>query len=261
MKTNIFIIFILFLLASCQDHNRPVKVLDQQLLQHPRLLYTGEEVKTVAQLLKTEPLMGDLQKALIKEADILLTTPLQEYNLRDVNYVQDILMISREQVYRMITLSLAYRQTGDKRYAQKAEKAIVNVCNFPDWNPNHYLDVAEMTTAVAIAYDWLFDVLSPDTKELVVSSIKTKAIDHVIKEYEIGNDDSWAKRETNWNVVCNAGMVLGALAIAEHYPNEAETIIKNAVKYVPNCMKHFAPDGVCYEGPGYWGYTNIYLSL
>ena len=26
-------------------------------------------------------------------------------------------------------------------------------------------------------------------------------------------------------------------------------------------MKHYAPDGVCYEGPSYWNYTNIYLSL
>ena len=205
--------------------------------------------------------MVDLQSALIREADKLLTTPLQEYNLRDVNYVQDILMISREQVYRMITLALAYRQTGDKRYAQKAEEETVNVCNFPNWNPRHYLDVAEMTTAVAIAYDWLYDVFSPATKELVVTSIKTKALDIVLKEYETGNSESYVKRETNWNVVCNTGMVLGALAIAEYYPEEAGTIIKNAVKYVPNCMRHFAPDGVCYEGPGYWGYTNIYLSM
>lgn len=34
-----------------------------------------------------------------------------------------------------------------------------------------------------------------------------------------------------------------------------------AERYIPNCLKHFAPDGVCYEGPAYWGYTNMYLSL
>ena len=258
MKSTFFLVIALFFFTSCQERT---KVLNQPLLPHPRLLYTGEEAKNVAQMLSKEPLMGDLQSALIKEADKLLSAPLQVYNLRDVNYVQDILMISREQVYRMITLALAYRQTGDKRYAQKAEEETVNVCNFPDWNPQHYLDVAEMTTAVAIAYDWLYDVFTPATKELVVSSIKTKAIDIVLKEYETGNSESYVKRETNWNVVCNAGMVLGALAIAEYYPDEAGIIIENAAKYVPNCMKHFAPDGVCYEGPGYWGYTNIYLSL
>lgn len=30
---------------------------------------------------------------------------------------------------------------------------------------------------------------------------------------------------------------------------------------MPNCLKHFAPDGVCYEGPAYWGYTTSYLTL
>ena len=40
-------------------------------------------------------------------------------------------------------------------------------------------------------------------------------------------------------------MVLGALAIAENYPEEAGAFVKNAVKFVPNCVKHFAPDGDC----------------
>ena len=261
MRTSIFLFFSFFILTSCQERHQHAIVLDRQLLQHPRLLYTGEEVNNVTQALATEPLMEQLQQALVREAEKLLTAPLQEYNLRDVNYVQDILWISREQVYRMITLALAYRQTGDKRYAQKAEEETVNVCNYPDWNPRHYLDVAEMTTAVAIAYDWLYDVFSPATKELVVASIKTKAIDIVLGEYETGNSESYVKRETNWNVVCNTGMVLGALAIAEQYPEEAGIVVQNAVRFVPNCMKHFAPDGVCYEGPGYWGYTNMYLSL
>ena len=30
---------------------------------------------------------------------------------------------------------------------------------------------------------------------------------------------------------------------------------------MPNCLKHFAPDGVCYEGPAYWQYTASYLAL
>jgi len=65
----------------------------------------------------------------------------------------------------------------------------------------------------------------------------------------------------DWNVVCNTGMVLGALAVAEDYPQETEMILENAAKYMPNCLKLFAPDGVCYEGPAYWGYTNRYLAM
>ena len=197
----------------------------------------------------------------MREAERLLLVPPQEDPRRKIKNTKDILPVSREQVYRMVNLALAYRLSGDRRFAEKAERELIHVCNFSDWDPVHYLDVAEMTTAVAIGYDWLYDVLAPSTRQLVVHSIKTKALDLVVEEYKTGNADSWAKRETNWNVVCNTGMVLGALAIEEHYPELAKHIIGEAVRYIPNCLKHFAPDGVCYEGPAYWGYTNMYLSL
>lgn len=227
--------------------------------EHPRLLFNEKEEQNIIKF-KDDPLFNRLCSALKKESERLLTIPLQE-DPRNHKKVNDILPISREQVYRMVNLALAYRLTNDKRFSERAEKELIHVCNYPDWDPIHYLDVAEMTTAVAIGYDWLYDQLSPSTRKLVVHSIKTKALDLVIEEYKTGNSDSWAKRETNWNVVCNTGMVLGALAIEEHYPELTQKIVNEAVRYIPNCLKHFAPDGVCYEGPAYWGYTNMYLSL
>ena len=257
------LIGLFFLLFSFVVTGRDLSVRQsgKELLQHPRLLFSKQEEQRIRDLFGTEPLLDSLYAGLKKEAERLLLVPPQEDPRREIKNTKDILPISREQVYRMVNLALAYRLSGDRRFAEKAEKELVHVCNFPDWDPIHYLDVAEMTTAVAIGYDWLYDVLAPSTRQLVVHSIKTKALDLVVEEYNTGNADSWAKRETNWNVVCNTGMVLGALAIEEHYPELAKHIIGEAVRYIPNCLKHFAPDGVCYEGPAYWGYTNMYLSL
>ncbi|WP_148477442.1 heparinase II/III family protein [Parabacteroides johnsonii] len=259
----ISLIGLFFLLFSFVVTGRDLSVRQsgKDLLQHPRLLFSKQEEQRIRDLFGTEPLLDSLYVGLMKEAERLLLVPPQEDPRREIKNTKDILPISREQVYRMVNLALAYRLSGDRRFAEKAEKELVHVCNFPDWDPIHYLDVAEMTTAVAIGYDWLYDVLAPLTRQLVVHSIKTKALDLVVEEYNTGNADSWAKRETNWNVVCNTGMVLGALAIEEHYPELAKHIIGEAVRYIPNCLKHFAPDGVCYEGPAYWGYTNMYLSL
>lgn len=257
------LIGLFFLLFSFVVTGRDLSVRQsgKDLLQHPRLLFSKQEEQRIRDLFGTEPLLDSLYVGLMKEAERLLLVPPQEDPRREIKNTKDILPISREQVYRMVNLALAYRLSGDRRFAEKAEKELVHVCNFLDWDPIHYLDVAEMTTAVAIGYDWLYDVLAPSTRQLVVHSIKTKALDLVVEEYNTGNADSWAKRETNWNVVCNTGMVLGALAIEEHYPELAKHIIGEAVRYIPNCLKHFAPDGVCYEGPAYWGYTNMYLSL
>lgn len=253
-KTFILSLILLFSFYSCS--RQPAAVVDgTRLPDHPRLLYTVEDASRVRKLLKNDLTVQKLQTAIIARADELLETP--DMDLSDVSSLGK----SREYVNRLFTLGIAYRQTGDMKYVARVEESLALLCACPDWYPAHYLNVAEMTTAVAVVYDWMYDVLKPETKASVVEAIHRNAIENVLKEYETGDSESWAKRETNWNVVCNTGMVLGALAVAEHYPEEAAVIVKNAARYMPNCLKHFAPDGVCYEGPAYYEYTNIYLSM
>lgn len=263
LRNVIVVIFLCCVTSVYAQINTPVgeeRIIPEKWQSHPRLLFLKGEEKRVKKQIKKIPLVNAMYDRLLNEADSLLNVPVQQYALRH-GYINDILLISREQVYRTVTLAMAYRMTHDKRYLQKCEQELINVCNFPDWNPRHYLDVAEMTTAVAIGYDWLYADLAPSTRKIIVEAIKTKALDLAVKEYEIGKSGSWAKRETNWNMVCNTGMVMGALAIAEDYPKVANDIVKNAIHFIPNYLKHFAPDGVCFEGPAYWGYTNTYLSL
>jgi hypothetical protein len=42
--------------------------------------------------------------------------------------------------------------TNDERYAQRAEREMLAVSHFSDWNPSHFLDVGEMVMALSIAY-------------------------------------------------------------------------------------------------------------
>lgn len=228
------------------------------LTHHPRLLFTKAEEPEVRRLIQSDPLAGDLATFLKLKADSLSKVPQIPYQMDKYG---NMLWTSRAYVQRLGTLALAYRIYGGQKYLDAANKALLWVCAYPDWDPKHYLDTAEMSTAVAIAYDWLYDVLPQSTKDIAKQCLYERAVTRVLHEYEKGGPGSWAKRETNWNVVCNAGMTLAALAIVEDYPQEAATILDNAAKYMPNCLKHFAPDGVCYEGPAYWGYTNRYLSM
>lgn len=225
---------------------------------HPRLLFNKVEEKEVKKLIKKDPLAGNLASFLKEKADSMVILPQLTY---DLNKYGNILYTSRTYVTRLGTLSLAYRLYGEQKYLDAVNKTLLWICGYKDWDPKHFLDTAEMTTAVAIAYDWLFDALPESTRQKVKESIYKNAISIVLREYEKGGPGSWAKRETNWNVVCNTGMTLGALAVAEDYPKETATILENAARYMPNCLKHFAPDGVCYESLTYWGYTTSYLAL
>ncbi|HLW09032.1 MAG TPA: heparinase II/III family protein [Fermentimonas sp.] len=252
-----FIIFLIFCSSNEQvtsNSTANTKLFEKQILQHPRLLFTAEEEQNIKDLSKTDPLLGDLLQLLKKEADELLYAPLID--------APNNLTKSREHVYRVITLGTAYRMFDDEVYAHRLEKILINLSNYKSWNPDHYLDVAETTAAVAIGYDWLYDFLSDESKNIIEDAIIQKALNLALPVYEENNNDgSWAKRETNWNVVCNTGMTMGAIAIAQRNPVLSEKIIRYAAEFVPNCLKHYSPDGVCYEGPAYWQYTNIYLAM
>lgn len=253
----------LFLFFGCDNENEKqhfeftVNNSTVTLPKHPRLFFSAEEEQQIMALTGEEPLLQQLIDMLQLEADQMLSLPPQQPGENGAANLGK----SREQIARMITLSLAYRLFDDDRYALKAEQELLNVCGFKSWHPEHFLDVAEMTTAVAIGYDWCFDKLSAETKEVVENSIMEKAFAPAWKVYEDGDEGSWAKRNTNWNVVCNSGLVNGALAIAEKYPADAARIIQYAIQYTPNNIKHFAPNGVYYEGPAYWDYTCSYLML
>lgn len=71
-------------------------------------------------------------------------------------------------------LSYLYRTTKEQKYFDAAEKELLQLSSFTDWNPTHFLDVAEMTLAVSIGYDWLYDKLSDTSREKIKTAIIEK---------------------------------------------------------------------------------------
>jgi len=110
--------------------------------------------------------------------------------------------------------------------------------------------VAEMTMAVAIGYDWLYNDLSEASKSIIKEAILKKGLEPSMES----KYNSWLKAEHNWNQVCNAGMTYGAMAIYEDQPVLAKEIINRAISSIVLPMHDYAPDGVYPEGYGYWGY-------
>ena len=44
---------------------------------------------------------------------------------------------------------------------------MLTAARFEDWNPSHFLDVAEMTFALAIGYDWHSEGKTPSLSFIV----------------------------------------------------------------------------------------------
>lgn len=236
MKNRIVVIlFFLFSLGHVMSQTG--------IAEHPRILLKAGEEELIHKLIEKDSRMRSVHQYILNNADkILEVSPVIRKKTG-----KRLLAVSREALQRIYYLSYAFRMTEDKKYVERAEKELLSVCEFSDWNPSHYLDVGEMTMAVAIGYDWLFNYLKESTRKKIRTAIVNKAFETA----EIGG---FYNRINNWNQVCNAGLVLGALAIYEDEKEKADYIIKKAVETVPLAMDSYLPDGAYPEGFSYWGY-------
>ena len=176
---------------------------------HPRLLVLDTDLAAIKDAIAKDPLAKRWHDQLKAEAEKMLIAKPIEHVLIGPRLLDK----SRTCLTRVSTLAGLYRLDGDPRYARRAIQEMMTAAAFADWNPKHFLDTAEMTAALGIGYDWLFDVMSPREKRTIHDAIVKLGLNEGIKVYE--KDNWWAKVVHNWNQVCNGGMTLGALAIAD----------------------------------------------
>jgi dienelactone hydrolase len=243
------VIFLLPLFAAAQSDI--LSTLDKD---HPRLMMKDADLASLKAALANDAALQKCWHDVQAQADACLKKPPIVY--RKIG--PRLLSVSRDCLNRVYALGMAYRWTGDQKYAAKARENLLEVCAFADWNPSHFLDTAEMSHAVGIGYDWLYAYLDPETRETIKRALIEKGLKPGIDVYEKGG--WWTKSEFNWNQVCNGGMIIGALAIAETDPNYALKIVPAAVKSLPLALKSYGPDGAWGEGPGYWSYATHYTA-
>ena len=221
----------------------------QEPIPHPRLLMrAGEEPQVAAD---SEFAMAD--SVIRAFSDAVLDEP----PVTRAFIGRRLLHTSREALKRIFWLGYTYRVHGGEAYARRAIDEMLAVSAFKDWNPAHFLDVGEMTMAVAIGYDWLYDEMTPDQRATVARAIIDKGLKPAGSEA-----DAWFYRsEINWNSVCNAGMVYGALAVWEEDPDYCRLMLEKSLE--SNKLAYRAYEGGGYpEGYNYWGYgTSFQIML
>lgn len=220
---------------------------------HPRILLLQGEENAVKKTIGGDKIWSKMQQAILAESDVIITLP----PIERIKIGRRLLGKSREALRRLFFLSYAFRTTRNVKYLQRAEKEMKAIAAFSDWNPSHFLDVAEMTMAMSIGYDWLYGGLSADARSTIREAILKKGIEPSLDP----KNGWWLQVEHNWNPVCHAGMTFGALAIYEDNPALARRVINRAIDDVVFAMKDMGPDGNYPEGYGYWGYGTSFNVL
>lgn len=228
-------------------------VLTTLRLGHPRLMLSRDEEERIRRLLSTDATARSYRDALLRNGSRLLTQPPPERVLIGPR----LLAVSRTVLERVTTLGLLHRIDGDPRWAARARTELMAAAAFSDWNPSHFLDVAELCHAFAIGYDWMYDAFSADDRTQIRQALIEKGLQPAQQEYAKGT--FWTKATHNWNIVCNGGIAMACLAIGDEEPGLAGTLLAQALSSLPRAIASYAPGGAWIEGPSYWEYATRYL--
>ena len=248
-----------YLIPAGLNNSLPAQtnILNTLVPSHPRLFATAERFAWLKQQVATNPTGQPAQwyASLYQTATNLFTTGpapyLQSATVKD----------------RMYQLGLAWKISGNTNFAERAWTELNAAGNFPDWVGSAFLDTAEMTGAFAVGYDWFYEYWSPARRTFILTNITTKGLTPGLNEFT--NDAEWTiatngpgwKRGygNNWNMVCNGGLTLGALAVGTDAETTAEQVLSETISSQAPVMQHWTADnGAWYEGPGYWDYASDY---
>lgn len=231
---------------------------------HPRLMADEDRFAGLRDQVSSDPFSVRTYATITSSANALLSKPALTYVKPDGVRLLD---TSRALVERAYTLGMAWQISGDSKYAERLWKDLDSVTRFPDWNPDHFLDTAEMTHGVAVGYDWLYSYWSGARRSQLSTAIADLGLTPAVPVYEApagssgpyAHGGNWAQNSNNWNIVVNAGMAVGAIAIAQDNPALADKILTAATASVSRGISTYAAGGGYPEGLSYWDYATRYL--
>ena len=220
--------------------------------QHPRILADAWDFTRIRQLIQTDEYMRVWYARMIAFCTAEMDKPTCVYEVVKGQYLLEVARLASRRIIRM---SMAYQLSGEQRYASRAVEEMLAVCAFPDWNPSHFLDAAQMSYGVGIGYDWLYHYMTPAQRSTVREALYRLGI-------QASPTDHWYHlSETNWNSWCHGCISVAACAIYEDYPTQCAAYLADAVEHLPHFLGLLAPSGAFTEGPGYYGIGVEYAAI
>lgn len=136
-------------------------------------------------------------------------------------------------------LAYAYAATKDPKYLDTmATSVALNAAAWPDWNPGHPLDSAQVATAVALAYGWSGGRMTPEQRAAVSDAL----VSRMVLPYSCRDGVFTAARTAkgNQNTVIASAAVLAGLAVRNDSGGWAAAAVEDGAAALAR-VRH--PDG------------------
>ncbi len=243
----------------------------------PRLFFAKEKTESLRWKVKDEDAVRDAWLELQKRADRMLSEQLVSREYADGgsgqhgNYGRP-----SGQIAGMAgTLGLAYRMTGEKKYAEKLRQAMLHYGTLRRWAGdakrelpwNSELNTARFCFGYAVGYDSIHDYLSEKDRRTIVADMTRLGIlptlnDWVLGEKRIHALDSMGH---NWWSVCVAMAGLASISVlgdeprAEAWVQQVSDGLSEWFYYAGNVLQNkstnFDRKGAFYESVNYADYA------
>ena len=183
--------------------------------EHPRLFFTADRIAALKQRIAQEKTAADSWAAILATANQAIEKP-------------------GEAGRSIEALALAYRMTGDRRYAERVRDFLQREIKRSNWGEPDLLrrdpvwhaglGLARSLFGAAVAYDSIYDALSTDERQTIAKAIVQLGVlptmnDWVLGERRIHALDTMGH---NWWSACVFTGGIGALAVLDEEPRARE---------------------------------------
>jgi len=221
------------------------------------LLLKGNDAGALRRRAAHDPHAASVARTVLHTAQAILSEPLIERRFETGRPV--ILPTSRLMADRVFLLGAAFFLTGGQVYRRRLIDEMMAVSMFPDWNKTHFLDTAEMLAVVAIGRDWCEPLLTATERRIIDTAIMEFAM--IPGLHALIDNSKWARIPTNWNIVCSAGLIVGALSIEKSNREIASAVLEKACGAIRVGLAAYDQDGGWPEGISYWEYATRFAVL
>jgi hypothetical protein len=234
--------------------------------EHPRLLFRASDIAGIRARAR-DPVLRPVAKRLRERADFLLNAPplVVSAALRgepDPSGELKGLEAARRLQGRVLTLSMAFTLSGDRRYLDAAVKELDGALAWATWvdtahKPPYDLMSGELCMTFGLAYDWLYADLTPNQRARLRAGAEKRGLGAYLDAADRLKPLWWLNAVNNWNVVCNGGAAALALSLDDESPLSAK-VLSLALPGMTHFWNHLTADGGWDEGTGYWTYAMRY---
>lgn len=184
-----------------------------QKIKHPSLLFTPDRIEKSVRAAKNDSTYSAAWQKIKTEADLQL----EKGDIRKLEYP-----------------ALAYLVTGDRRYAEKIREVLLKTAKIKSWGDHEMLarrpawrselQMAHKAFQLAVAYDAVYDFLTPAERKEIATGLYNLAVEPLIGDWITDSTrvHSLNSMGHNWWTSCAGMGGLLALAISNEIPEAAE---------------------------------------